>query len=360
MNKTTNTYSKLERLIEKLAMARGVSGYEMGMGISRLIYEEIKSFSDGVEIDQLGNVVAGKGGGDLSILLEAHLDEVGVCITNQIGKNRYQFVGMGWLNIARLKNEFVEFKSDSGLIKGKICTFKNNPQTLADYYIETDSSQDLQIGLVGVFAKFFSREENIISAVGLDNRVGCAVLIELLKNLPDDFPYRILTAFTVQEEQGEGLGAYLVASRVNPDICFVIDSAYARPFSGSENWFIPELGKGPALQLVGEGFVISGQFIEIARKIAETKRIPYQYEIPDRAEGATNVKAIQLAAPAARIIGINIPVRYQDSPRTEADLRDVYRTVQLLIQLVYTNRGAVLNFSSGKSIFKRSEQQIDK
>ena len=75
-------------LINDLTTTCGVSGYEQQMGITQVIYNRAKSISKNTYIDKFGNVVVQKGSGKISVLLEAHMDEVGICTTNKIGKNK--------------------------------------------------------------------------------------------------------------------------------------------------------------------------------------------------------------------------------------------------------------------------------
>ncbi len=166
---------------------------------------------------------------------------------------------------------------------------------------------------------------NVWLKLGQDNRVSCAVLLELAKTFQlENIELNILWA--TQHEQGSSISILNWINQIQPELVVICDSAYARP-NGEETWNIPELGKGTAIQLIGMDFIVNGNLANQLVDLAQRNIIPYQFEIPANDAGGTDASKIPNSIPFAII---NTPVRNQHTGLGQANLKDLEASVSLL------------------------------
>lgn len=321
-------------LLKQLVSCPGVSGFESTQGITRLIANLIKTLGYDPAIDTAGNVTVQIGSGKNILLIEAHLDEVGLCLTNQLNPFTYQFVTIGQSIPQSLPNFYAVSQLGTRRFRGKIVSSAKPATAYADLSLKFPQPVTIPCGSVAYFQRSWQRQRNLITSPALDNRVGCAALICLLSQIMPIPGWTVIFAFTNQEEQGLGKGAAYVAQKYQPKLAIVIDSAYAQSFLDTGNWVIPKIGQGPALQVQGTGFINDQQIMSLAQSTAQINHIPLQLEILDSTEGYTNVQAINRLSPQTKTLGINIPVARQDTPKCQASLKDIELTTKL-INLIY-------------------------
>lgn len=307
--------------LEKLINSYAISGYEWELNITNTIQELV-----GSPCERIGNnLIYSIGKGEKNIFISAHMDEVGFFITKS-NKNFYKILPIGTIDIKDVIGERLIF-----FYKNKHYTSEQIQQAKSFSDLAIEIKGQLPVGSIGTFEKRTFINNKIITSPSLDNKTGCLVLIELIKFLsePDIKDCRYIFCFASREESGgNGLMTALAAS--NPNICIDIDSAYAKPLLGKENdnWAIPEIGKGPAIQLQGKGFMISSDIRRFIERIAEKNNISYQYEIPSIDAGGTNAEAI--LNKGLEVMQINIPVANQHSAKSTTSIKDIQSTIQLL------------------------------
>ncbi|OGV95643.1 hypothetical protein A2W24_07140 [Microgenomates group bacterium RBG_16_45_19] len=324
----------ISQVLRQLVKYPGVSGFEKEQGITHIVADLIQNTGLTPQIDGCGNVLAQIGDGSKIMLVEAHLDEVGICLTNRLNNLSYQFVTVGQSTPLELVGGTISITTKSTIINGIIASSVNQPKFYQDLTVKFPNPIDLPPGTIGYFRRFYQTQDSLVSSPALDNRVGCAVLISLLPLLKPIPAWTLNLAFTTQEEQGLGKGAAAVAQRLLPRVAIVIDSAYTQPQTQTNNWSIPTIGQGPALQVQGTGFVNDAELSRLVIATATQNQIPIQFEIPDSLEGYTNVRAINTVSPATKTIGLNIPVTGQDSPCCQASLYDIQATSFLITKLL--------------------------
>lgn len=169
-----------------------------------------------------------------------------------------------------------------------------------------------------------------ITGKALDNRVGVAVLIEVLKQMKTTMT--IYGVFTVQEELGLK-GAKVSAFALNPDIAIATDVTIPGDHPGvTKKEATPEMGKGPVLILVsaaGRGLMADRRLSEWLRKAGDKEKIPYQLEVGE--SGNTDATIINLVREGIPSIPVSVPARYIHSPVEVVDLCDVEHSIQLLV-----------------------------
>jgi endoglucanase len=179
------------------------------------------------------------------------------------------------------------------------------------------------------FATRFKRVGPSIMSKSIDDRIGVATVIELLKNAPPNVD--ICAAFTVQEEIGLR-GAKVAAQYFNPDVAIAIDSTPANDLpmhDDSENMtYNTKLGLGPAIYVADGSTVHDPRLVRFLVETAEAEKIPYQLRQPGG--GGTNSGSIQLALAGIPVVSVSVPHRYTHSPVSISRVEDWKNTLNLL------------------------------
>jgi len=313
-----NTKNILKTLTQRFA----ISGYEwrddLPLAISALVGTGGERIKD--------SLVFKFGSGEKRILISAHMDEVGFVVTN-VSKNSFQVVPIGSINSSSVIGKRLQFGE---YITDEIA----DCDSFSDLWITTSSKA--QTGDIGSFERRFVSKGSTCRSPALDNRVGCTVLILICKQLVQaaiDADISIYCCFSSREEMGTN-GIMGVAREIDPDVIIDIDSAYAKPYKkgGSENWNIPALGKGPALQLFGNGYVMQSGYRDVIERVCRKSGIPLQYEIPSGVAGGTQARP--LVAGGFEVIQINVPVAGQHTSLGTVNLKDTELTKALVKELL--------------------------
>ena len=325
------------RLLERLCNVIAVSGDESE--VRKIILDEIKPYADDVKVDAIGNVLATKRGSAknrIRVMLDAHMDEVGFMIVADDGEGIYRFESVGGIDVRHLvgKQVFVGKNCTPGVIGGKPVHLMNAEERttkvlLDGLRIDLGLNGKASIGDRAGFATKFKRVGPSIFSKSIDDRIGVATVIELLKNAPTNVD--VCAAFTVQEEIGLR-GAKVAAQYFNPDLAIVVDStpAYDMPMhDGSENMtYNTKLGLGPAIYVADGSTLHDPRLVRFLAETAEAENIPYQFRQPGG--GGTNSGSIQRALAGIPTVSVSVPHRYTHSPVSISRVEDWKNTLRLL------------------------------
>lgn len=327
-------------LLARLTHACAVSGDEGE--VRRIVLEEISGCVTDVNIDVMGNVLAtrrGEGKERLRVLLAAHMDEVGFMLTGDEGDGFFRFGIVGAIDIRYLIGKPVWVGRDhlAGVIGAKPFHLVSDHEGRQPVDIETlridlgpFGRDKVKVGDRASLAMEFTRLGPSIRAKALDNRLGVAILIDLLKNAPSHID--LLAAFTVQEEIGLR-GAGIAAYTLNPDLALVLDCAPASDFptwDGKENEsYNTKLGNGPAIYVADSSMLSDRRLVKHFTDTALSLQIPYQIAQPG--SGLTGAAAIQLQRTGIPSLSISVPARYNHSPAGIARIAD-WQVTQALVQ----------------------------
>ncbi len=337
----------MKELLAKLCNAYGISGYEDG--IREIMLKELGKCGE-TEADRFGNVICKKGSGGPKIMLAAHMDEVGLLVKYIDDKGYIRFLDMGGIDDATLPAREVKILTETGAIKG-IIGFKpphlkkedserKKAMKLEDMYIDTGLDKDevkkkVQIGDPIVFdAVFTDFGNNNVMGKALDNRAGCAVLIEVMKRLKD-FKGTVYGVATTQEEIGLK-GARTSTFKIKPDFALALDvgiSGDTPDIKEDESGI--KLAGGPAITVVessGRGMVPSSKVKKHLIKCARDAKIPYQLEATKG--GMTDGAIIYMSNEGVLTGGVSIPTRYIHAPTGIANLQDMENAVKLVSEFV--------------------------
>lgn len=172
--------------------------------------------------------------------------------------------------------------------------------------------------------------EKKILAKAWDNRYGCGLSIELLKELKDEsLPNTLYSGATVQEEVGLR-GAQTASNMIQPDIAYVLDASPANDASGDKKAF-GQLGKGALVRIFDRTMITHRGMREFVLDTAETNDIPYQYFI---SQGGTDAGRIHLSNNGVPSAVIGICSRYIHTSASIIHVDDYAAAKELLVKLV--------------------------
>jgi endoglucanase len=330
------------KLLEKLCNALSVSGDEGE--VRRIVLEEVKPYADEVKVDALGSVLVkknasaslSKGKKPLRVLLDAHMDEVGFMVVSDDDDGFFQFQCIGGIDERYLVGKQVIVGRDhaSGVIGAKpihlttLSELKNSIDIDA-MRIDLGPEGKAKIGDRATFATKFKRVGPSIMSKAIDDRIGVAILIELLKHTPKNI--ELCLSFSVQEEVGLR-GAKVAAHYFEPDLAIAVDSTPARDLPHYENkenhLYNTQLGLGPAIYMANSSTIDDPRLVHFLAETAEKNNIPYQFRQPGG--GGTNAGAIQQTRTGVPVVSVSVPHRYTHSPVSVARVVDWKNTLNLL------------------------------
>ncbi len=335
----------MKELLEKLCNSSGISGHEDE--IRALMKKELSKYGD-TEVDKFGNVICSKGSGSPKIMLAAHMDEIGLLVKHIDEKGFIRFIGMGGIDDETLPAIKIKILTETGEIPG-IVGFKpphlkkdeeaKKKIKLEEMYIDTGLSAEevkkkVQIGDPVVFdSNFIDLGDNVIGKA-LDNRAGCLVLIEVMKQLRD-FKGTVYAVATAQEEIGLK-GARTSAFKINPDFALAIDVSISGDTPDiNETETDIKMGGGPCITVVessGRGLVPSPQVKKHLIKCAKDAGIPYQLEATKG--GMTDAAIIYMTNEGIRTGGVSVPTRYIHSPNSICNMKDLKSVIDLTVKFL--------------------------
>lgn len=336
------------QLFHTLTELQGAPGFEHQ--VRAFMKEELSKYADDIIQDGLGSIFGVKHG-DLNgpkVMVAGHMDEVGFMVT-QITDNgmlRFQTLGGWWSQV--LLAQRVQVMTDNGPIPGVISSIpphlleeeqRKKPMDIKNMLIDigADNRDDayrlgvkpgLQIVPICPFTPMANEKK--IMAKAWDNRYGCGLSIELLKELKgESLPNTLYSGANVQEEVGLR-GAQTASNMIKPDIFYALDASPANDASGDKE-ALGQLGKGTLLRIYDRSMITHKGMREFILDTAETNNIPYQYFISQGGTDAGRVHINQNGIPSA-VIGICS--RYIHTSASIIHVDDYAAAKELLIKLV--------------------------
>lgn len=326
-------------LLEKLSNAVAVSGDEGE--VRSIVLEQVKPFADEVKVDGLGNVLVTRKANiadPVRVMLAAHMDEIGFMIVEDDDHGLFQFETVGGIDPRQLagKPVWVGKQHTPGVI-GTRPIHLVDPDEL-EHTIPVSSlridvgptaGSKIKIGDRATFATTFMEVGPSLRGKALDNRLGVATLIELLKHASRSI--ELLLAFTVQEEVGLR-GARVAGYAFHPDLAIAVDSTPANDlptWDRSENMvYNSRLGAGPAIYTADAGTLSDPRLIRHLVQVADRHSIPYQFRQPGG--GGTDAGAIHRTRAGVPSVSISVPGRYAHTAVLLARTEDWRNTLHLL------------------------------
>ena len=340
--------AETREMFKTLTELPGAPGNEHA--VRKFMRQELEKVSDRLIQDNLGSVFGVKDGQEDGprIMVAGHMDEVGFMVT-QITDNgmiRFQPLG-GWWNQVMLATR-VDIVAGDRKIPGVIGSIpphllsdelRSKPMEIKNMLIDIGADDKQDVLALGVrpgqqivpFSPFTPMaNDKKIMAKAWDNRYGCGLAIELLKELKDEkLPNQLFSGATVMEEVGLR-GAQTAATMIKPDLFFALDASPANDATGDKNEF-GQLGKGTLLRILDKSMVTHRGMREFILDTAETHNIPYQYFV---SQGGTDAGRVHTANEGVPSSVIGICSRYIHTSSSIIHTDDYAAAKELLTKLV--------------------------
>ncbi len=311
------------KYLEALCALDGVSGWEDD--VRGYIEEKAKPHADELYTDVMGNLFVfkkGKKAREKSLMVCAHMDEIGLIIRDIDDKGylKFSFVGGVDRRVAIGKRVTVGERKIAGVIgvKAVHLTTKDERKKVPkceDLFIDigADSKESalslVSIGERAVFVSDVCYMGKNIKARALDDRIGCAVMLKLIE---EELEYDTHFVFTVQEEVGLR-GATVAAARVNPDFALVIESTTAADLPGVDGADkICTLSGGAVIGMMDRSTIYDRDMARTLKAIADENNISWQQKTV--IAGGTDAGIIHKSCGGIPTASISAPVRYIHSP----------------------------------------------
>lgn len=343
--------TQLKDLLAELDQLIGVSGDEVL--VANYIKEQLSGKVDEHSEDVLGNQFFVKKGSnpDLKVMLAAHMDEIGFVVTH-IDEKGFVYIGpVGYHDCRMVISQILEIHTDKGTVKGvtgskpaHIVSEEEEKKAIpiADMHVDIGTSNKEETESLGVrvgdFVTFDRKGQylnggKVFTGKAVDDRAGCAVLVEVMKRLADkDIIPTVYGVATVQEEVGIR-GAGPAGFTVQPDVALAIDVTLSGGTPGIEDKAIPvKMGKGTSITFYDGGLAVPKKLAKHLEKVAEEHNIPYQRDV--LLKGATDGKAISLSGHGVLTGTVSVPSRYIHSGVGCVHLDDVEHSVNLIVKFI--------------------------
>ncbi len=339
------------QMLKELTDAKGISGNEREP--REVMKKYIEPFADELMYDNLGSLVAvkkGKADGP-KIMVAGHLDEIGFMVT-QIDDNgfvKFQTVGGWWGQVMLAQRVTIQTKKGDipGVIGSKPPHIlspedRKKPVNVKEMFIDigvADKEEALSSGIrpgdsVVPLCEFtLMHNPKYMLAKAWDNRIGCAIAIDVLKQLKGvDHPNVVYGVGTVQEEVGLR-GATTSANLIQPDIGIAVDTGIPGDTPGlSDKDAMSKLGKGPQIIMYDASIVTHKGLRDFITDTADEHNIPYQFETSPG--GGTDAGKIHLTANGVPALSITVATRYIHSHASMIHRDDYENAVKILVEAI--------------------------
>lgn len=338
-------------MLKDLTDAKGIPGNEREP--REVMKKYIAPYADEITTDNLGSLIAkqeGKADGP-KVMVAGHLDEIGFMVTkiDEKGFLRFQTVGGWWSQVMLAQRvTVVTSKGDvTGVIGSKPPHIlspeaRKKPYEIKDMFIDIGASsydEAIEWGVkpgdmvVPYFEFTVMNNEKLLLAKAWDNRIGCAIAIDVLKQLKETGHENVVYGVgNVQEEIGLR-GAKTATYKIKPDIGFSVDVGIAGDTPGvTEKEAMSKMGKGPQIIIYDASMVSHKGLRDFVTNVADELNIPYQFEaIPG---GGTDAGSMHLTHEGVPSLAIGIATRYIHSHAGILHRDDYENAVKLLVEVI--------------------------
>ncbi len=318
-------------LIKELTNLNGVSGDEGA--VRNFIRKEIEPYADQITVDNIGNLIAlKKGSSDKKVMLSAHMDEVGLIVSGINDKGYIKFKTVGGIDTRVIISKKVVIGENKvkGIIGMKAIHLqkpseRDSVPEIKNLFIDIGAKdkktaeKKVKIGdYIAFDTKFELLSKDTIKAKAIDDRAGCAVLMELIKK---PVKYDTYFCFTTQEEVGLR-GARVAAHRIMPNIALVLEATTCSDVYGVDDYdYVTNLAGGAVVTFMDRTTIVDKKFHKWLFENAKAAGIPVQYK--RKTSGGNDAGRIHLAGGGVKTASVSIPCRYLHSPCGIASLLDL-------------------------------------
>lgn len=330
--------------LKELCLLCGTSGNEEN--VREYIISQIEGYCE-YSVDPLGNIIAfkkGKNSAKNKVMLDAHMDEVGLIVTSVQSDGTLTIDAVGGIDPSVVigRQVLVGEKGLTGVVGSKAVhklsqAERDKKPEMSSLYVDfgaadkEDAMKYVRPGDIVYFrSEYVEFGNNMIKAKAIDDRFGCALLIELIIS---ETEYDAYFTFTVQEEVGLR-GAKTAAFAVNPDFAIVCETTTASDIEGvSDSNTVCKLGEGAVVSFMDRSTVYDKELFKTAFELAEKNNIKCQTKT--KIAGGNNSGAIHIAGNGVRTVAVSAPCRYLHSPScvvNKKDLENCFEIVKALLE----------------------------
>lgn len=328
-------------LLKTLCELNGTSGDEKN--VRDFIISQLPDDCD-YSVDPLGNLIVNKQGENKAknkVALFAHLDEVGFIVTYIADDGFVYVANVGGIDDSALFGKKITVNGCVGVVGGKAihqCSADEAKKIPAISDVTVDfgfenkeiAEKHLSLGDFGYFkSDFIEFGNNMIKSKALDDRLGCAIMLELLQK-KSEIDYTCV--FTVQEEVGTR-GAMTSAYTVKPDYAIVVETTTASDIPDTpDNKKVCKVGKGAVVSFMDRGTIYNKDLYKKARNIADKKGIANQTKTV--VAGGNDASAIHKSAGGIKTVAVSLPCRYIHSASSVGCKKDMEAVNDLVTALL--------------------------
>lgn len=324
-------------LLKTLCALPGPSGEEDA--VRAFLRAQAEPYADEIRTDPMGNLMVFRAGArkpEKPLLVCAHMDEVGLIAKRATEDGMIKFGFVGGVDPRVVIGRQVKFGDTVGVVGikavhlTKAAERRRMPEA-KDLYIDIGASSKkaalakVAPGDYGVFdSEPVEFGDGLLKAKAIDDRVGCAVMLELLKEKPAQDTW---FAFTVQEETGLR-GAATAAFALDPAFCLVLEGTTAADLAEAPGHKqVCALRRGPVLPFMDRTAIYDAALFSLLRDTARECGLPWQ--LKQMTSGGTDAGRIHKSRAGVRTVGLAAPVRYIHSPASVAAVCDVENMLAL-------------------------------
>jgi len=342
-----NSVVKSKEILKSLTLTNGAPGFE------KPVARKVEELLDGIgtiSYDKLGSIIVEKNGGfdNPRIMLAAHMDEVAFMVKGITEAGLIKFVALGgwWPHV--LPAQKVVVQGNKGPITGvigalpphylspadreKVMPIKNMVIDIGAFDAKNVQELGIEVGQpilpFGEWTEMANPE--IICTKALDDRVGVALMVQIMKNLKKH-PNTVIAAGTAQEEVGVR-GAKTAVNLVNPDVAIILEGPPADDFPGTAEFVQGAMRKGPQIRAYDPTAIANPGLFNFIKTRATALKIPFQVTVRD--SGGTDAAVIHVHSHGVPSIVIGVPVRYAHTHIGLMSMKDFEHTTQLVVDII--------------------------
>jgi len=327
-----------KEFLVKLHEVVGVSGHESA--VSDLILAEIKDYIDDHKVDVMGNLIAHKKGPGKKMMLAGHMDQIGLMVTFIEKEGFVRFSPIGGHSHKNLLHQRFVFPNGTIGVIGMDRLDEGQKEGIDKLYLdigakdEADAAKYVRVGDVCGFATVPTIGPNVFVTPSLDDRIGCFIMVEALKQIKNP-AYDLYFVFTSQEEVGLR-GAKTSAYTIEPDYGLAFDVTNSADTPKARK-FPNKMFGGAAIKLKDASLLCHPTVIKHLEDCAKAAGVKYQFEILEM--GGTDSGAIHTNKSGVPSGVISVASRYIHSANEMCALSDVEDCIKLTVKALETAIG---------------------
>jgi putative aminopeptidase FrvX len=340
---------RVAKLLGDLADAPGPPGFEEP--VRKLMVDAMKPYASSIRFDGLGSIIAAQGTGGPRVMVDAHMDELGGMIRRITPKGllTMQMLG-GWLDQALVDQRWVIIGSKgpvhavTGIRDIHVVPLDERTRVYPrdGLFLDVGATTEKEVRDMGISPgdpvvpdapfRILNGTDNYLGK-GWDDRVGCAVIVEVMRRLATmPHPNLIYYAITTQEEIGLR-GAHTASEVIKPEIGIALEAGVTGDvFGGRPEESQVKLGAGPGIFLYDSSALPNRKFTKFTQETAAKMQIPLQYDlVTGYGDDSAEIQKSNGGVPTVNLV---VPVRYTHAHNGIMNRRDFDQMVDLLVGLL--------------------------